>query len=76
MDEQALCTRLLPSINRLLGVTMQLTEIIQIVENRQATLSNGRAQAVAIGDLKAVYELDAQIEETRLTLDQLKASNG
>jgi len=55
---------------------MQIIEIIQIVENRLATLSNGRSQAVAIGDLKAVYELEAQIEETKVTLDKLRASNG
>ena len=55
---------------------MQISEIIQIIENRQATLNNGRAQAFAVGDLAMVMTLDAQIEETKLTLEQLKASNG
>ena len=41
-----------------------------------ATLNNGRAQAYAVGDLAAVVSLDAQIEETKITLERLKAANG
>lgn len=55
---------------------MQIAEIVQIIENRLATLSNGRAQSVAVGDLAAVIVLDAQIEETKLTLEQLRAAHG
>lgn len=55
---------------------MQLIEIIQIVRNRLASLSNGRAQAVAIGDLVAVVSLDSQIEETKRTLEQLETAVG
>ena len=55
---------------------MQVQEIIQIIENRLATLNNGRAQAVAVGDLAAVITIDAQIEETRTTLEQLRAVHG
>ena len=55
---------------------MQIAEIVQIIENRLATLSNGRSQAVAVGDLAAVITIDAQIEETRLTLEQLRVAHG
>jgi len=55
---------------------MQIEEVVQIIGNRLATLNNGRAQAVAVGDLAAVMTIDAQIEETKLTLEQLRAVHG
>jgi hypothetical protein len=40
--------------------------------NRLSSLGNGRAQAVAVGDLAAVVNLDAEIEQTRKTIEQLE----
>ncbi len=51
---------------------MTLAELIQLVSYKLAALNSARASAAAIGDLNQVVVLDAQINETQLTLDQLR----
>lgn len=50
---------------------MTLAELIQLVQNKLAALNSARATAATIGDLPQVVLLDAQINETQITLDQL-----
>jgi hypothetical protein len=54
------------------GAGMTLAELIQLVSYKLAALNSARASAAAIGDLNQVVVLDAQINETQLTLDQLR----
>lgn len=50
---------------------MTLTELKTILSNRLSTLASQRNHAVSVGDLARVSNLDAEIEETELTLAQL-----
>lgn len=50
---------------------MTIAELKTILSNRLAVLSSQRGHAVAIGDLVRVADLDAEIEETEMTLAQL-----
>ena len=52
---------------------MTLAELIQLVSYRLAALNSARASAVAVGDLNQVVSLDSQINQTQLTLDQLRS---
>lgn len=51
---------------------MSLAELIQLVQNKLAALNSARATAAAVGDVAQVVLLDGQIDETQITLDQLK----
>jgi hypothetical protein len=51
---------------------MTIQEIIEILENKLRTLINGRAGAVAGGNLEAVIRYDQDISSTTETLDQIK----
>ena len=52
---------------------MTLAEVIQLVSYKLAALNSARASAVAVGDLDQVVSLDSQINQTQLTLDQLRS---
>ena len=51
---------------------MSIADLIQLVSYKLSALNSARASAAAIGDLNQVVTLDAQINETQLTLDQLR----
>jgi hypothetical protein len=51
---------------------MSIADLIQLVSNKLAALNSARASAASVGDLVQVVALDAQINETQLTLDQLR----
>jgi hypothetical protein len=57
------------------GSGMSIADLIQLVSYKLAALNSARASAVAIGDLNHVVLLDAQINQTQLTLDQLRSLN-
>ena len=52
---------------------MTLEMIKLILANRLSALSSQRGHAVAVGDLTRVAELDAEIQETELTLTQVSS---
>jgi len=51
---------------------MSIQDLIKMVENRLSALNNMKSTAVSLGDVGQVNYLDSQIEQTTLTLDQLK----
>jgi hypothetical protein len=51
---------------------MSIDELIQLVSYKLSALNSARASAVAVGDLNQVVALDSQINQTQLTLDQLR----
>ena len=55
---------------------MTLAELIQLVSYKLSALNSARASALTIGDMNQVVVLDAQINQTQLTLDQLRSING
>jgi hypothetical protein len=54
------------------GADMSIAELIQLVSYKLAALNSARASAVSVGDMNQVVSLDSQIDQTQLTLDQLK----
>lgn len=52
---------------------MTIPELIRLLQNQIATLNGLLATAAAHGDVARVVDLDAQIEQTQLTLDQLRS---
>jgi hypothetical protein len=54
------------------GAGMSISELIQLVSYKLSALNSARASAVSVGDLSQVIALDSQIDQTQLTLDQLK----
>jgi hypothetical protein len=51
---------------------MSIADIIKMIESRLATLNGLRGTAVSLGDLSQLNYIDAEIQQTTLTLDQLK----
>lgn len=51
---------------------MTITDLIKLMQNRIAALNGQRNSAVAVGDVEQILSIDAQIEQTQITLDQLK----
>lgn len=52
---------------------MTLQQVRAILTNKLTTLHAQRGYAMAIGDLDRVAAIDAEIQETQTTLDQLNA---
>lgn len=52
---------------------MTLQQVRAILTNKLTALHAQRGYAMAIGDLDRVAVLDAEIQETQTTLDQLNA---
>ena len=52
---------------------MTVGYLIDLLTRRLAILSNNRASAESNGDLDKVVSLDAEIEETQSTLNQLQS---
>ena len=50
---------------------MSIAELIDLVRRKLTTLNNARSHAYLVGDGEAVVDLDAKIEQTQSTLDQL-----
>jgi len=55
---------------------MTLDDLIALTENRLSTLNSARANAYATGDVATVNAIDADIFQTTITLDQLRAAKG
>lgn len=51
---------------------MNIQHIIAIVERRLVYLSQAKASAESLGDIERASAIDAEINETTSTLDQLK----
>lgn len=52
---------------------MTVQELIRLLENKLVELNRARASLFNVGDVGAVFNLDAEIEKTAATLNQLKA---
>ena len=52
---------------------MTIPELIKLLQNRIAALNGLKATATAQGDVEQVVMLETQIEQTQLTLDQLRS---
>ena len=52
---------------------MTLSNLIRLMENRLATLNGQAAAAVTRGDLEEVVRLQAEVDATQQTLDQLRS---
>lgn len=52
---------------------MTLSEVIQLLSNRLATLNVSRANAFALGDAARVAAIEAEIAETEDTLARIRA---
>ena len=52
---------------------MNIAFILRVMENRLASLNNIRAAAVNSGDLEKIVQLDAEIAETEITIQDLRA---
>jgi hypothetical protein len=50
-----------------------LSELIKLLQNRIAALNGLKSTATAQGDVEQVVALETQIEQTQLTLDQLRS---
>lgn len=53
---------------------MTLTEVINILNNKITALRNQRELAIKAGDLQLIERIDAEIEETLITLNTLNLS--
>lgn len=54
---------------------MTLTTLIRLMENRLSTLNGEKATADARGDVAEVLRIQADLESTQQTLDQLRTLN-
>lgn len=52
---------------------MTVNDIVRIVSNRLEALRSQRVLAAHVGDLEQVARLDADIAQTQVTLDQVRA---
>lgn len=52
---------------------MTIDQLITLAANRLAALNTARATAVALGNIAAIDGLDADIAETQITLNALRA---
>ena len=52
---------------------MTISDLIRLLQNQIATLNGLLATATAQGDVARVVSLESQIEQTQLTLDQLRS---
>ena len=52
---------------------MTLSDLIRLLQNQIAALNGLLATATAQGDVARVVSLESQIEQTQLTLDQLRS---
>ena len=50
---------------------MSIQELIELVRRKLTSLSGARSHAYLVGDVEAVVDLDAKIETTQSSLDQL-----
>ena len=50
---------------------MTTQELIDLLRRKLTTLNGARSHAYLVGDGEAVVDLDAKIEQTQSTLDQL-----
>lgn len=50
---------------------MSIAELIDIVRRKLTSLNGARSHAYLVGDGEVVVDLDAKIEQTQSTLDQL-----
>jgi hypothetical protein len=50
---------------------VSIAELIDLVRRKLTTLNGARSHAYLVGDGEAVVDLDAKIQETQTTLDQL-----
>lgn len=50
---------------------MSIAELIDLVRRRLTSLNGARSHAYLVGDGEAVVDIDAKIEQTQSTLDQL-----
>ena len=50
---------------------MSIAELIDLVRRKLTSLNGARSHAYLVGDVDAVVDLDAKIEQTQSTLDQL-----
>ena len=51
---------------------MTIVELISMCERRLVHLQSVRGSAVALGDLQQISKVDADIDETQTTLNQLQ----
>lgn len=52
---------------------MTIPDLIKLMSNRIAALNGQRNTAVAAGDVEQILIIDGQIEQTQITLDQLRS---
>lgn len=55
---------------------MTLDDLIALTENRLNTLNVARMNAYSAGDIAVVNAIDADIFQTTVTLDRLRAAKG
>lgn len=53
---------------------MTINDLVQLMENRLATLQSIKSQAYISGDLDGINKADLEIGTTTATLNQLKAA--
>ena len=51
---------------------MNLDDLIRLLEARLAALNSAVATATSLGHIERIVQLDAEIEETQATLDQVR----
>jgi hypothetical protein len=51
---------------------MNIAFIIKVLENRLQSLNNIRSAAINVGDLEKIVQIDAEIDETQMTLNELR----
>ena len=49
---------------------MTLEEIVLVLERRLVTLAEHRTASASVGDLEAVVKIDAEIEQSKQTLER------
>jgi hypothetical protein len=50
---------------------MSIQELIELVRRKLISLNGARSHAYLVGDVEALVDLDAKIETTQASLDQL-----